>query len=191
VIGLVAYAFDPHTLEEIVGRHLDEPLEAAFDRITADLDAAYPGCIYTGPRRWVLNNAGGAMGQLTLLHASLSEYIIFFGTPIGSEGHSGRYPARVWDFVIRGEVWTYVEGNLERTVSKPGVNAMDLPRGVAKGYRTFEDTWMLEYARGPIPLMLPFGLWDVLFSTLDFVSLARTTWHYGRLAAGQLRRGKI
>ena len=50
---------------------------------------------------------------------------------------------------------------------------------------------MLEYARGPIPLMLPFGLWDTLFSTLDIVTFAKTFWHYGQLATDQLLKGKI
>jgi len=187
----VGYVFDPDHLQEVVNRHLGGPLQESFDEITAELDADYPGCIYSKPRRWVLNNAGGAMGQLALIHASLSEYIIFFGTPIGTEGHSGRYPTRVWDFMIQGEVWTYLEGSCERTVSKPGVNAMDLPVGSAKGYRAFEDSWMLEYARGPIPLMVPFGVWDTLFGTLDLVTLGKTIGHYGGLAAEQLLRGKI
>ena len=187
----MGYVFDPEHLEEVTKRHLDAPLQIAFDGITADLATAYPGHVRTKPRRWILNNAGGAMGQICLIHGSLSEYLLFFGTPIGTEGHSGRYPTRVWDFMIKGEVWTYVEGTFERIVSKPGVNAMDLPRGVAKGYRAFEDSWMLEYARGPIPTMLPFGLWDTLFGTLDFVTLGRTMLQYGQLATDQIFKGKF
>ena len=187
----MGYVFDPERLEEIVNRHTSRPLDEAFDAITADLDAAYPGHVDTGPRRWVLNNAGGAMGQMTLLHGSITEYIIFFGTPIGTEGHSGRYPTRVYDYMIKGEVWTYVEGTLEKIVSKPGVNAMDLPVGVAKGYRAEADSWMLEYSRGPIFTMLPFGLWDTVFSTLDVVTFAKTFWYYGRLVVDQLMKGKV
>ena len=50
---------------------------------------------------------------------------------------------------------------------------------------------MLEYARGPIPLMLPFGLWDTLFSTLDVVTFGKTVGHYAELTVGELLKGKI
>ena len=187
----VGYVFDADHLQEVTDRHLNLPLQNAFDEITEELATAYPGHIRTQSRRWMLNNAGGAMGQICLIHGSVTEYLLFFGTPIGTEGHSGRYPTRVWDFMIQGEVWTYVEGSFERIVSKPGIEAMDLKPGVAKGYRAFEDSWMLEYARGPIPLMLPFGLWDTLFSTLDILTFGKTLWQYGQLATDQLLKGKI
>ena len=124
----MGYVFDPDHLQDVTNQHLDLPLQLAFDEITNELAAAYPGHIRAQPRRWVLNNAGGAMGQICLIHASLTEYILFFGTPIGTEGHSGRYPTRVWDFMIKGEVWTYVEGTFERIVSKPAAGADPLAR---------------------------------------------------------------
>ena len=67
---------------------------------------------------------------------------------------------------------------------------------VAKGYRIVDHAWILEYARGPIVTMLPFGLADAMFSTLDGRTICRTFWLYGkhvlrnwRTAAGRRARG--
>lgn len=182
----MSYVFDPEVLHEITKRSVGLPLEQAFDQITCELSDRYPGLIYTGPRNWIFNNAGGAMGQMTLLYASLNEYILFFGTPIGTGGHSGRYATEVHDFMIAGEMWCYIEGELERGEYFPG-DAAYLGPSQAKGYCAKEDSWMMEYARGPIPTMLPFGLADTLASTLDVRTLGRTLVDYGKFVARDLR----
>ena len=181
----MTYLFDPDELHaaarKVVG--LGTP-SAMFAALAADLAARYPGHVRFDDR-WLFNNAGGAMGAMTLLHASLSEYLIYFGTPIGTEGHSGRYRAEVYDFVLDGEMWCYQPGESARTVYRAG-DAAYLGRARAKGYRIPDHAWMLEYARGPIPLMLPFGLADSALSTLDYGTIARTIWRYGRLAAREM-----
>ncbi|MET0340528.1 MAG: hypothetical protein ABW252_05980, partial [Polyangiales bacterium] len=121
---------------------------------------------------------------------SLTEYILLFGTPIGTEGHSGRYATEVFDFMLDGEMWCYHAGDFHRTEFKPGDVAY-LGADKAKGYAVPNYAFMLEYARGPIPTMLPFGLADTLFSTRDRVTMRRTVWQYGKLTVKQLLRGKI
>ncbi|MEM9865224.1 MAG: ERG2 family protein [Myxococcota bacterium] len=186
----MGYVFDPNQLHECVQAGVGLPIEDAFDAITKELKARYPEHIDDGPRRWVLNNAGGAMGQLAFLHGSLTEYLIFFGSPIGTEGHSGRYRTEVYDWVFNGEMWCYLEGETERTLYKPGSTAY-LGRDEVKGYRIPEHAWMLEYSRGAIPSMLPFGLADTLVSTLDFRTFGTTVRRYGTKVVGSLLRGKI
>lgn len=186
----MSYVFDPDALHACARLGVGLTGDAMFDAVTAAVRERWPEHVVDRPRRWIFNNAGGAMGQLTLLHASLSEYLIFFGTPIGTEGHSGRYTTEVWDFVMEGEMWCYIEGETKRASYGPG-DAAYLGAGVAKGYRIPDHSWMLEYARGPIPMMLPFGLADTALSTLDVRSFGRTLREYGALTVGSLLRGKI
>jgi len=181
--------FDPQHLHAIAREAVGLPADQILAFVAAHLDRALPGRIEMRPN-WVFNNAGGAMGQMSLLYCSLSEYVIVFGTPIGTEGHSGRYRSEVWDFMIAGEMWCYHEGETARTVYRPG-DAAYLGARRAKGYRIPDFAWMLEYGRGPIPIMLPFGMADTLLSTLDLRTFGRSLWTYGRLALRELLRGKI
>ena len=179
--------FDPLVLHQCANAGVDLDGEAMFDAVTSALVEAYPEHIQQTERSWIFNNAGGAMGQLTLLYASINEYLIFFGSPIGTEGHSGRYRAGVWDFVMSGEMWCYLEGEVARTSYGPGDAAYLAPSKV-KGYRIPDGCWMLEYARGPIPAMLPFGLADSMLSTLDLRNVGRTVWQYGQLTTRSILR---
>lgn len=186
----MGYVFDPAVLGECARRGIDLPLEEAFDRVTDAVAAHYSDHVHTGPRNWIYNNAGGAFGMLTLLHASLSEYLLLFGTDIGTSGHSGRYRTEVYDWLFAGEMWCFEGDRPERVVYRPGSQAY-LGAHATKGYRLPERGWMLEYARGPIPTMLPFGLADGLLSTLDHRAVANTLLSYGSLCVKSLLRGKI
>ncbi|MCA9635037.1 MAG: hypothetical protein KC420_03275 [Myxococcales bacterium] len=186
----MGYFFDPDELHQISRDALDAgDTEAIIDTVVRELKGRYPAQIRDDVP-WMFNNAGGAMGQMKLLHCSLSEYILVFGTPIGTEGHSGRYRTEVYDFMLAGEMWCYHAGEVERAIYRPG-DAAFLGADRAKGYRVPDHAWMLEYSRGPIPMMLPFGLSDSMVSTLDTRTIGQTIWHYGRMTVGNLLRGKI
>ena len=180
------YIFDPKILHECSQKGIGLPYPQMFSAVTAELDLKYPGLIEK-KQDWIFNNAGGAMGELTILYASFSEYLIFFGSPIGTEGHSGRYSAQVYDFMMDGEMWCYTEGQFERTVYRPG-DAAYLGKSLAKGYCIKDHAWMLEYSRGCIPLMLPFGLADSMWSTLDWRSIRRVAGNYIRLCMRTMGR---
>lgn len=165
------------------------PVPQLVATVTEDLVKRYPGHIHMSPE-WFFNNAGGAMGAVGMLHASLSEYVIIFGTPVGTEGHSGRFFVDDYFIILAGEQWAFSAGQFEREVYRPG-DMHHLPRRQVKQYRVPESCWALEYARGPIPTMLPFGFADTFTSTLDFQNLGRTAWAYAKSAAGELFQGKV
>jgi len=143
--------------------------------VVQKLRALHPKHIEQEDPTWILNNAGGAMGSMIVLHASFSEYVIIFGTAVGTEGHTGRFLAEDFFTILHGEQWAHSPGKLQKEVYKPGDQHF-LPRGVSKQYKMPEDCWALEYARGNIASMLPFGTFDTFFSTLDVVTLGQTVW---------------
>jgi len=140
---------------------------------------------------WWFVNVGGTMGQMTILHCSCSEYIMIFGTPLGTEGHSGRYWHDCHDYILCGRHDTYEEGQLDGDPFRPG-QVTDLIRSNACGYRSKRHTYMLEYGHG---LGIIFaGFWpivSVVFNTLDVVSMAGIVYIYGSHILGNLLRGKI
>ena len=155
------------------------------EAVIGGLAARWPDNIETR-QDWVFNLAAGATGMMTVLHGSITEYLILFGSSIGTEGFSGRYHLDIWDWVITGEMWTYTEEAFaERVITRPGEGAK-LARGSAKGYRIKEGTWMLEYGRGFMPASLPGALAGALTSSFDPITVADTLSVYGRLTLRKL-----
>ena len=63
-----------------------------FELVADELTATYHKNILPAQHReWVFINCGGWMGAFYLLHASLTEYVLFFGTAIHTSGNSGKF----------------------------------------------------------------------------------------------------
>jgi hypothetical protein len=190
--ALGIHRFDPATVREAGLAGVGLPLAQALTAVEDALEQRYPGLIVRH-HPWIFNNAGGAMIQVKFLYASPTEYVSLFGTPVGTEGHSGRHFAEFWDTVLDGEAWYYGEGQLQRTLYRAG-DEIYVRRWEAAGMRIPDRVWMLEYCRGLLFTMMPFGLLETLTSTLDVITAWRTLRIYGSLlvsARGGLRRPDV
>lgn len=186
----MGYIFDPETIHRIGKKAVGLPHAAMCQLVIDELAREYPGHVET-KQDWIFNITAGATGVMTVIHASLSEYVIIFGSPVGTEGFSGRYAVEIWDAVLSGEMWTYTDDDVGRkVVSKPGDLAL-LKRERVKGFRIADETWLLEYGRGIIPSALPLALGDSIFSSMDYYTVVKTLWVYGRLTLRELLKGKI
>ncbi|KZV76522.1 C-8 sterol isomerase [Peniophora sp. CONT] len=192
------YVFDPPFLHELARSAIAaSPGDTAgmIQHIVTNLTDTYPSSVIAlnpslDRSEWFFNNAGGAMGAMYIIHASITEYLIIFGTPLGTEGHSGLHTADDYFHILEGEQWAFEPGALTKEVYRPG-DVHLMPRGVAKQYKMHKNCFAMEYARGWIPLMLPFGLADVMSSTLDYPTFFKTARITGREMLRNLVIGKI
>ncbi|KPM41290.1 C-8 sterol isomerase [Neonectria ditissima] len=186
------YIFDLDHLDTLSKRAIAEHgnnTRGIVEYIVSELNERSPAFVNLD-EEWVFNNAGGAMGAMYIIHASVTEYLIIFGTAIGTEGHSGRHTADDYFHILTGTQLAYVPGEFEPEVYPPG-SIHHLRRGVVKQYKMPESCFALEYARGWIPPMLFFGYADTFSSTLDFPTLWRTSVITGREMIANLMKGKL
>ena len=171
--------FEPKDLQRIVQMHLDVPLDERFDRITETLHDVYGEHVHPGGE-WIWSNAGGIMCSMRVLHTSPREYLLFCGTAVGTEGHSGRHRAEMFDIVVNGELQTFKPDQFQATTLSPG-DMSYLPRLTTNGSHLGKECWLLEYARGNVFSLFPFALGDTIFSTQDLSDVRKTMAHSTKL----------
>ncbi|KAK9471737.1 C-8 sterol isomerase [Dipodascopsis tothii] len=188
------FIFDRDYLQELVTKATTEHpnnATAIFQLISDGLVERYGETVNPyNTEDWVFNNAGGAMGSMFVLHSSISEYLIFFGTAVGTEGHTGVHMADDYFYILQGEQRVHRLGDPLPQIYKPG-QMNHLTRGSVGQYMMPDTCWALELAQGWIPAMLPFGFADALSSTLDAKTLGYTVWLSASNIVKNLLRGKI
>ncbi|KKK24372.1 hypothetical protein ARAM_000856 [Aspergillus rambellii] len=193
------YIFDPAHLHDLSQRAIaahGNDTRSIVQYIVSELDEKIPGTHLNMDEEWVFNNAGGAMGAMYIIHASITEYLIIFGirslpsfvsSSLDSVSRHGgrkgmqttqRHPARLRPRLLRAEV--YPQGSVHH-----------LRRGEVKQYKMDSSCFALEYARGWIPPMLFFGYADTFSSTLDFPTLWATSRITAREMIANALKGKM
>lgn len=190
------FVFSPAKLQELsreaIAKHKNEKDPTAlFNTLTKLLRAEYGDAVMQWtPNDWFFNNAGGAMGTMVILHASVTEYLILFGTALQTEGHSGIHMADDYFTILYGEQHAAAPSDHVARIYGPG-DQNHLHRGDGIQYSMPGPCFALELAQGWIPAMLPFGFMDTFSSTLDWWNLWKTVKLTAIAMGKQAIRGKF
>ena len=180
------HLFDPDAIDRIAQRHLGKPMSEMAEAIGRDLQGCYPDYVdVTMPL--VFNSGGAIMYQLKIFAMTPHEYIMICGSSIGSSGFSGRHPAAFWDTVLSGQA-TYMHQEKWEARSYKAGDRIFVDRWESATIDFPDHCWMLEYARGSLVWLLPFGIVNVFTNTLDFYSLLRLIRIYLSLTGKYFRK---
>jgi len=156
-------------IEKIVKNSVDKfkTQEERIANIEKELQEKYPKFINKkAPIHFI--SAGGTFGAVKILYASLTEYLIIYGTMFGNSGPSGRFPFKVRDFVVSGKIATNLPSNpFKVNEFNPGQVTI-LPPLKDNFYKMENNTWVVEYSIGLIPASI-FSIFANLVTTFDFL----------------------
>ncbi|CDO54724.1 hypothetical protein DV495_003328 [Geotrichum candidum] len=190
------FVFDHEILQKLSQEAIAETEGASspnalFESLHSKLKATYGNYISEyNYNDWMFNNAGGAMGQMIILHASFTEYLIIFGSAVGTEGHTGHHLADDYFVILSGVQTASYSNQTVASQYKPG-DKHHLPYGYAKQYSLTSGGFALELAQGYIPTMLIFGFADSIFSTTDPFNLGRQIYFTAKSMLKNTLIGKI
>lgn len=181
---------DPEAIADACRDLLDLPLEARLAAAVYRVAELYPDLVDPTRQRWIFTKAGGIVGKINFLHASMNEYLLLFGAPVATYGFSGRYKrVQIQKFVLAGRYTTYnpETAQIEPEVFEAG-DLVTLPKGEVRNMEIASGSWHFEFGRGPVVTAMPFGTVDLLVSSLEVRPILQTTVDYTHFITKGLKR---
>jgi len=140
----------------VAGRAQDRGAKAMLDEVNSRVHDAYPELIVpAGEGEWIFNSVGGSLAEIKVLFCSPTEYMALWGSPLATEGFSGRYAKMdVWDIMLSGTMRSYAPGGEHRfdTYVNSGPEGTHqtswLKREVGKHFQMDPGSYMIDYGRG-------------------------------------------
>ncbi|XP_021356573.1 sigma non-opioid intracellular receptor 1-like isoform X1 [Mizuhopecten yessoensis] len=97
-------------------------VEFSYSKIKTELRKRFPGHILSEEdEQWMFMNARSWKGKMCILHASLSEYILLFGTDVDIVSFFGRYWANTSYTILTGSCRQWKFGQLSSKVFAPDI----------------------------------------------------------------------
>ena len=77
----------------------DVSVEKLFSQVHDSLRKRYGSVILPKEDlQWFTLSIGGSLSAMCIVYASFTDYIVFFGTPLGTIGHTGNSPEKIITF---------------------------------------------------------------------------------------------
>lgn len=173
---MATFVFDPLELRDLALRHVGKPVPDIAADLEQDLADKY-GDLISRDAPWVITPAGFLMYQVKMVFAKPNEYLGLMGIPVESTGHTGRHPVTYYDTMLSGGSRNFHAGEHDPQIVSAGDFLVTRP-GEAFAAQVTDHIFFLEYCRGPLVTLMPFGFSNYFFATLDFQSVYRLakTW---------------
>ncbi|CAB4003392.1 Hypothetical predicted protein [Paramuricea clavata] len=166
-----SYRFSKEDVVKIGEKYAGREIQQAFQKIASELQEHYPGHILpTKHREWVMYKYSGMTLSMTILHASLTEYVLLFGSALDTDGYLGRHWLNCTMLLLSGSVKYWKEGDIEAIEYKIG-DSFTFHSGSTGCLGWKANTWVLEYGRGFLPMSMPAIISDGLFTSFDVIGI--------------------
>ena len=178
-LQMKSYRFSAENVIKIGQKYSGKGIEQAFQKVASELQERYRGHILPPKyREWVMLKNSGMTLSIAVLHASITEYIALTGSALDTQGYLGRHWLNTTLIVLSGSVKYWEEGSIEAIEYHPG-DSFTFYSGTTGCLAWEANTWIIEYARGFLPLSLPVVVSDQLFTSFDVLGILKVFRAFG------------